>query len=131
MRDLFNGDVEDSDNLGLNIMKYYITPTKTETISGVINGSKSDSRTYNSYGSNLNSNFKSNLKRSDRLNFIEYGATIGYSRPKIKKGIDYNHNPKVQFEKYDSNDSNIFSKPYVTAPVLGFTKISLASLMVI
>ena len=39
------------------------------------------------------------------LNFIEYGATMNYVRPNIKKGIDFYHEHKTILHKKDDNYS--------------------------
>ena len=113
MKQLFSGDVND---IGiLKVKKYKIEKNNYENISGVIKGSRYD-KNEKIFESNPNkqSHKISQLKRSERLNFIEYGATQGYKRPNIRKGIDFEHKPRVNFDKYDSNSSiNIFSKPFV------------------
>ena len=40
---------------------------------------------------------------TERLNFIEYGATMNYVRPNIKKGIDFYHEHKTILHKKDEN----------------------------
>ena len=59
---------------------------------------------------NSNSNPKVQLKRSERLNFIEYGATMNYVRKKKKKGIDFYHEPKTLLDKKDANSPINFDK---------------------
>ena len=56
------------------------------------------------------------LKRSARLDFIEYGSTLNYVRPNIKKGIDYYHEPKVKFSKNDDDslDMDFFRKEKIS-----------------
>ena len=114
MKELFSGDL--NENIKLKVKNYKIERNNCEDISGVIKGSKYDKNEKISLESNPNKQPHkiSQLKRSERLNFIEYGATQGYKRPNIRKGIDFEHIPKVKFDKYDSNSSiNIFSKPFV------------------
>ena len=68
---------------------------------GTIQGSKiMDENTKSSYNNN---NDKGQLKSSKTLYFIEYGATLNYKRPNIKKGKDFYHEPKVKFIKNDSD----------------------------
>ena len=52
-----------------------------------------------------NKNTKIQIKRSDKLNFIEYGATLNYVKPNIKKGIDFYHEPKAVFSIDDKDSS--------------------------
>ena len=114
MKDLFSGDVKE--NIKLKVKNYKIERNNYEDISGIIKGGKYDKNEIIVLKSNPNnqSHKISQLKRSERLNFIEYGATQGYQRPNIRKGIDFEHKPKVNFDKYESNSSiNIFSKPFV------------------
>ena len=114
IKDLFSGDVNET--IKLKVKNYKIEKNNSESISGIIKGSKNDKNDKISLQTNPNkqSHKISQLKRSERLNFIEYGETQGYKRPNIRKGIDFEHKPKVNFDKYDSNSSiNIFSKPFV------------------
>ena len=114
IKDLFSGDVNET--IKLKVKNYKIEKNNSESISGIIKGSKNDKNDKISLQTNPNkqSHKISQLKRSERLNFIEYGATQGYKRPNIRKGIDFEHKPRVNFDKYDSNSSiNIFSKPFV------------------
>ena len=68
---------------------------------GTIQGSKiMDENIKNSY---KNNNDKAQLTSSKTLYFIEYGATLNYKRPNIKKGKDFYHEPKVKFIKNDSD----------------------------
>ena len=50
-----------------------------------------------------NNNNTAQLTSSKTLYFIEYGATLNYKRPKIKKGKDFYHEPKDKFFKNDSD----------------------------
>ena len=114
LKNIFNGDV--NENINLNLRNNKLSLIEYDNYYGIIKGQKNDTNQNISSEANRNNNKMKNsqLKRSERLNFIEYGATIGYVRPIIKKGIDYEHKPRVKFEKYDSNsDLNIFSKPYI------------------
>ena len=79
-----------------------------ENISGIIKGK-------NNLGYSHNNNFKnSTLKRTEKLNFIEYGSTLGYIKPNIKKGIDFIHKPRVKKKK--KNDSIEFSMNSLNRP---------------
>ena len=113
LRDVFNGKVDDK--ICLNVLKYKINLDGNKNISGIIKGKKEDrDGRFDLRNSQNNNDKKALLKRSERLNFIEYGSTLGYVRPNIKKGIDFIHKPRVDFEKYDSNSSmNIFNRPFV------------------
>ena len=107
LKGLFNGDISDMKNL--NLQKHQIN-LMNENISGIIK------RKNEEYNKNLKTseNNKVQLKRTERLHFIEYGSTIGYVRPHIRKGIDYEHIPKVEFEKYDSNSPiTVLNRPFV------------------
>ena len=108
LKSLFNGNIGDINSI--NLKKHKIeSPNKN--ISGIIKGNKEEDINNIYY---KKSNNKVQLKRSQRMDFIEYGSTIGYIRPNIKKGIDYVHIPRVEFEKYDSNSPiNILNRPYV------------------
>ena len=115
LKQLCSCDIKD-DIQKLKIRKYRIEKNNYENISGLLKGSKYDKNEKISIQSNPNkqSHKISQLKRSERINFIEYGATQGYMRPNIRKGIDFEHKPKVNFDKYESNSSiNVFSKPFV------------------
>jgi len=47
---------------------------------------------------------KVQLRRAEKLNFIEYGSTLNFVRPNIKKGIDFYHEPKVKISKKNYDD---------------------------
>ena len=73
-------------------------------LQGIIEGkktieSKKDDNTFNF----TNKNLKVQLKRSDRLHFIEYGSSLNFVRPVIKKGIDFYHEPKVVLSKIEED----------------------------
>ena len=69
MKGEFSGDINDDINLNKVDDRLKLFPT--ESISGSIQGTPS-------------------------INYyIEYGSTKGYTRPKIKKGKDFNHAPDI------------------------------------
>ena len=75
-------------------------------IEGIIEGKKNMDKKEDEKISNINvKGSKVNLKRSERLNFIEYGSSLNFVRPEIKKGLDFYHEPKVKFSKKDIDSS--------------------------
>ena len=75
-------------------------------IEGIIEGKKNMDKKEDEKISNTNvKGSKVNLKRSERLNFIEYGSSLNFVRPEIKKGLDFYHEPKVKFSKKDIDSS--------------------------
>ena len=76
-------------------------------IQGIIEGKKTIESNKEEKIENMdnNKNTKIQIKRSDKLNFIEYGATLNYVKPNIKKGIDFYHEPKAVFSIDDKDSS--------------------------
>ena len=73
-------------------------------ISGIIGGKKNiDSNKEEKYNI-VEQKPKVQLRRAEKLNFIEYGSTLNFVRPNIKKGIDFYHEPKVKISKKNYDD---------------------------
>ena len=74
-------------------------------ISGIIGGKKNIDSNKEEIYNFVEQKPKVQLRRAEKLNFIEYGSTLNFVRPNIKKGIDFYHEPKVKISKKNYDDA--------------------------
>ena len=73
-------------------------------IEGIIEGKKTIESNKDNKNNFINQKPKVQLRRAEKVNFIEYGSTLNFIRPNIKKGKDFYHEPRIRISKKDEDD---------------------------
>ena len=74
-------------------------------IKGIIGGKKTIDSNKEEKINEAKTKPKVQLRKAEKLTFIEYGSTLNFVRPNIKKGKDFYHEPKVKISKKNYEDA--------------------------